>query len=83
MVEACHDDCSISKGDVLDAVGAKGFNICFQTTNKRKFAENCNFENILISKREINDDSNNEVICEYYLAELRADEDKLKELLNE
>lgn len=82
MIEA--DDCGcIDPETIREAVNARGFNTCFSTSEKRNFAKSCHFNNIYIAKREINDNSNNEVICEYSLATLRKSKRKLAELLGE
>lgn len=80
MVEESEDN-SISEKEIEEAVRASGFNCCFQTRNKREFAESCHFNNILISKREINDDTNNGVVEEFYLSELRKSPAKLRKFL--
>ena len=67
--------------DILAATRAKGFNYCFDTSSKKAYAESCHFNNILISKREINDESNNEAVCGFYLSELRKSKSKLAKLL--
>ena len=67
--------------DILAATHAKGFNCCFDTSSKRAYAELCHFNNILITKREINDESNNEAVCGFYLSELRKSKSKLAKLL--
>lgn len=82
MIEAS-DDGYISRDDIDAAAHAKGFNCCFNTSSKRAFAESCHFNNILITKREINDESNNEVVCEFYLSELRKSPAKLRRFLEE
>lgn len=82
MVEAS-DDGSISSWDILAAVRAKGFNTSFSTPSKSNFAKSCKFNNILITKREINDDTNNKVLWEFYLSELRASKKKLNQLLSQ
>lgn len=81
MIESS-DDGTCEPLEIEDAAHAKGFNCCFQTRNKREFAESCHFNNILISKRfydDENDDSG--VIAEYYLSELRKSPAKLKKFL--
>lgn len=80
MIEAS-DENHISPQEIKHAVNANGFNCCFQTRNKRDFAKYCHFNNILITKREINDDSNNEAVCGFYLSELRKSKSKLAKLL--
>lgn len=75
------DENFISTREIEEAVWASGFNTCLKTRNKREFAESCHFNNILISKREINDETNNEIIEEYYLSELRKSPAKLRKFL--
>lgn len=75
------DDNDISADNVRDVVGANGFNCCFDTRSKRKFAESCHFNNILISKYELNESGDFEFIKSYYVSELRKSRKKLEELL--
>lgn len=80
MIEASDENC-ISPQEIEYAVNANGFNCCFNTKDKREFANACHFNNILITKREINDESNNEAVCGFYLSELRKSKSKLAKLL--
>lgn len=81
MVEATNEN-YISPQEIEDAAHAKGFNCCFQTKNKREFAESCHFNNILISKRFYDDETDDSgVIAEFYLSELRKSPAKLKRFL--
>lgn len=80
MIESSEDG-TITSDEVRDLVGANGFNTCFSTPHKREFAEGCHFNNLLVSKREINDNTNNEVISEYFLSELRKSKKLLEEFL--
>lgn len=81
MIEESEDN-SISEKEIELAAGALSFNTCFDTPSKIKFAKSCHFNNILISKREINDDTNNGVVEEYYLSELRKSPAKLRKFLS-
>lgn len=81
MVEETEEN-YLSAIEIEEAVGASGFNTCFQTPSKREFAKSCHFNNILISKREVNDDTNNGVVEEYYLSELRKSPAKLRKFLS-
>ena len=80
MPEAVDDDI-VTATDVRDAVGANGFNCCFNSSYQREFAESCHFNNILISKYEENESGDYELIDCYYLSELRKSRKKLEELL--
>lgn len=55
---------------------------CFDTSSKRAFAESCHFNNILISKKEYDDEEDSwEVVSEFYLSELRKSPAKLRKFL--
>lgn len=83
MIEAS-DDGYIDRSTIEYAAHANGFNCCFQTRNKREFAESCHFNNILISKRFYDDETDDSgVIAEFYLSELRKSPAKLKKFLAE
>lgn len=73
MPELCgrDEDNGICPEVIRELRTAKGFNGCFNDTSKREFASNCNYSNTYVLKHEINDDSNNEVVAEYSIAELR------------
>lgn len=83
MIETSDDGC-IDSTTIEYAAHAKGFNCCFQTRNKREFAESCHFNNILISKRFYDDETDDSgMIAEFYLSELRKSPAKLKKFLAE
>lgn len=83
MIEAS-DDGYIDRATIEYAAHAKGFNCCFNTSSKRAFAESCHFNNILISKRFYDDETDDSgVIAEFYLSELRKSPAKLKKFLAE
>lgn len=83
MIEAS-DDGYIDRATIEYAAHAKGFNCCFNTSSKRAFAESCHFNNILISKRFYDDETDDSgVIVEFYLSELRKSPAKLKKFLAE
>lgn len=83
MIETS-DDGYIDSATIEYAAHANGFNCCFQTRNKREFAESCHFNNILISKRFYDDETDDSgVIAEFYLSELRKSPAKLKKFLAE
>lgn len=82
MIEAS-DDGYISRDDIDAATHAKGFNCCFNTSSKRDFAESCHFNNILISKKEYDEEDDScEVVAEFYLSELRKSPAKLRRFLS-
>lgn len=83
MIETSEDG-YIDSITIEYAAHANGFNCCFQTRNKREFAESCHFNNILISKRFYDDETDDSgVIAEFYLSELRKSPAKLKKFLAE
>lgn len=83
MIEAS-DDGHIDRATIEYAAHANGFNSCFNTSSKRAFAESCHFNNILISKRFYDDETDDSgVIAEFYLSELRKSPAKLKRFLAE
>lgn len=83
MIEAS-DDGYIDRATIEYAAHANGFNCCFNTSSKRAFAESCHFNNILISKRFYDDETDDSgVIAEFYLSELRKSPAKLKRFLEE
>lgn len=83
MIEAS-DENYISAQEIEFAAHANGFNCCFNTKHKREFAESCHFNNILISKKEYDENEDTwEVIAEFYLAELRKSPAKLRKFLEE
>lgn len=83
MIEASDDGC-VDRSTIEYAAHAKGFNCCFNTSSKRAFAESCHFNNILISKRFYDDETDDSsVIAEFYLSELRKSPAKLKKFLAE
>lgn len=83
MIEAS-DDGYISRNDIYDAANANGFNCCFNISSKREFAESCHFNNILISKKEYDEEEGSwEVVAEFYLSELRKSPAKLRKFLEE
>lgn len=81
MIEAS-DDGYIDRSTIEYAAHANGFNCCFNTSSKRAFAESCHFNNILISKRFYDDETDDSgVIAEFYLSELRKSPAKLRKFL--
>ena len=83
MIESS-DDGYIDRSTIEYATHANGFNCCFQTRNKREFAESCHFNNILISKRFYDDETDDSgVIAEFYLSELRKSPARLRKFLEE
>lgn len=83
MIETS-DDGYIDRSTIEYAAHANGFNCCFQTRNKREFAESCHFNNILISKKFYDDETDeSDIIAEFYLSELRKSPAKLKKFLAE
>lgn len=83
MIEAS-DDGYIDRATIEYAAHANGFNCCFNTRSKRAFAESCHFNNILISKRFYDDETDDSgVIAEFYLSELRKSPAKLRKFLGE
>lgn len=85
MIEAS-DDGHIDRATIEYAAHANGFNCCFQTRNKREFAESCHFNNILISKKEYDEKDGScscNVVAEFYLSELRKSPAKLRKFLEE
>lgn len=83
MIEAS-DDGYIDRATIEYAAHANGFNCCFNTSSKRAFAESCHFNNILISKKEYDEEEDSlEVVAEFYLSELRKSPAKLRKFLEE
>lgn len=83
MVETS-DDGYITRTEIQDVVSANGFNTCFNTKSKQEFAKSCHFNNILITKKIFDEENNFEdIVCEFYLSELRKSKKKLEELLGE
>lgn len=81
MIEAS-DDGTCEPWEIEDAAHANGFNCCFDTKYKREFAESCHFNNILITKRFYDDETDDSgVIAEFYLSELRKSPAKLRKFL--
>ena len=81
MIEAS-DDGDIDCSTIEYATHANGFNCCFQTRNKREFAESCHFNNILISRKEYDEEEDSwNVVAEFYLSDLRKSPAKLKRFL--
>ena len=80
MVEMSDNNC-ITPSEIEQVVNAKGLNPYFNALHKYDFAKRCHFNNILITKCEINDESNNEAVCGFYLSELRKSKSKLAKLL--
>ena len=83
MIETS-DDGYIDRATIEYAAQAKGFNCCFNTSSKRDFAKSCHFNNILISKKEYDEEEDGwEVVAEFYLSELRKSPAKLRKFLGE
>ena len=83
MIETS-DDGYIDRATIEYATHANGFNCCFQTRNKREFAESGHFNNILISKKEYDEEEDSwNVVAEFYLSELRKSPAKLRKFLGE
>ncbi len=82
MVEKSDNNC-ITPSEIEQVVNAKGLNPYFNLLHKYDFAKYCHFNNILITKRKINDESNNEEVYGFYLSELRKSPAKLKRFLEE
>ena len=83
MIETS-DDGYIDRATIEYAAHANGFNCCFQTRNKREFAKYCHFNNILISKKEYDEEEDSwNVVAEFYLSELRKSPAKLRKFLGE
>ena len=81
MIETS-DDGYIDRSTIEYAAHANGFNCCFNTSSKREFAKSCHFNNILISKKEYDEEDDSwEVVAEFYLSELRKSPAKLKKFL--
>ena len=81
MIEAS-DDGYIDRATIEYAAHAKGFNCCFNTSSKRAFAESCHFNNILITKKEYDEEEDSwNVVAEFYLSELRKSPAKLRKFL--
>ena len=79
MIEAS-DDGYIDRATIGYAAHANGFN----TSSKRAFAESCHFNNILISKKEYDEEDGSwNVVAEFYLSELRKSPAKLRKFLEE
>lgn len=81
MIEASEDgyiDCAT----IEEAAHAKGFNSCFDNSSKRSYAKSCHFNNILITKKEYDedDDSWKDIEC-FFLSSLRKSPAKLKRFL--
>ena len=76
------DDGYIDRADIEYAAHANGFNCCFNTSSKREFAKSCHFNNILISKKEYDEEDGSwNVVAEFYLSELRKSPAKLRKFL--
>ena len=83
MIETS-DDGYIDRSTIEYAAQANGFNCCFNTSSKRDFAKSCHFNNILISKKEYDEEEDSwEVVAEFYLSELRKSPAKLRKSLGE
>ena len=79
MIEAS-DDGYIDSTTIEYATHANGFN----TNSKRDFAKSCHFNNILISKKEYDEEDGSwNVVAEFYLSELRKSPAKLRKFLGE
>ena len=79
MIEAS-DDGYIDSTTIEYAAHANGFN----TGSKRDFAKSCHFNNILISKKEYDEEDGSwNVVAEFYLSELRKSPVKLRKFLEE
>lgn len=86
MPELCERDegNEISPETVRELRTAKGWNSCFNDNSKREYARHCSYNNTVVQKHEINDDSNNEIVAEYSVAELRKmGATRLEEFLRE
>ena len=82
MIEAS-DEGYIDRETIEYAAHANGFNCCFQTRNKREFAESCHFNNILIRRKEYDEEDDSwKVVAEFYLSELRKSPGKLRRFLS-
>ena len=83
MIETS-DDGYIDRATIEYAAQAKGFNCCFNTNSKREFAKSCHFNNILIRKKEYDEEEDSwNVVAEFYLSELRKSPAKLRKFLGE
>lgn len=83
MIETS-DDGYIDRSTIEYAAHANGFNCCFNTSSKRDFAKSCHFNNILISKKEYDEEEDSwNVVVEFYLSELRKSPAKLRKFLGE
>ena len=79
MIEVS-DDGYIDRATIEYAAHANGFN----TNSKRDFAKSCHFNNILISKKEYDEEDGSwNVVAEFYLSELRKSPAKLRKFLEE
>ena len=83
MIETS-DEGYIDRSTIEYAAHANGFNCCFNTSSKRDFAKSCHFNNILITKKEYDEEEDSwEVVAEFYLSELRKSPAKLRKFLGE
>ena len=83
MIESS-DDGDIDRSTIEYATHANGFNCCFNTSSKREFAKSCHFNNILISRKEYDEEEDSwEVVAEFYLSDLRKSQAKLRKFLEE
>ena len=83
MIETS-DEGYIDRSTIEYAAHANGFNCCFNTSSKRDFAKSCHFNNILISKKEYDEEEDSwNIVAEFYLSKLRKSPAKLRKFLGE